>query len=123
MGIEPTGDTACAPPDGFEDRGHHQVYTHFPRDFRRASTFSSDTVLVRTDQRQGPRRRAARTRQSGPVEPRLAVQPLLELSQQAADDIPTFAPPDLDISLLIDANDALRDQSRGRQLARIDLAI
>jgi len=29
MGIEPTGDTHHAPPDGFEDRGHHQVCEHF----------------------------------------------------------------------------------------------
>lgn len=29
MGIEPTGDAVNAPPNGFEDRGHHQVYKHF----------------------------------------------------------------------------------------------
>jgi len=29
MGIEPTGHTGTAQPDGFEDRGHHQVYKHF----------------------------------------------------------------------------------------------
>ena len=29
MGIEPTGDARHAPPNGFEDRGHHQVYEHF----------------------------------------------------------------------------------------------
>ena len=29
MGIEPTGDTQYAPPNGFEDRGHHQVSKHF----------------------------------------------------------------------------------------------
>ena len=29
MGIEPTGDARDAPPDGFEDRGHHQVCKHF----------------------------------------------------------------------------------------------
>ncbi len=30
MGIEPTGNTIYAPPNGFEDRGHHQVCKHFP---------------------------------------------------------------------------------------------
>ena len=29
MGIEPTGDTLHVPPNGFEDRGHHQVCKHF----------------------------------------------------------------------------------------------
>jgi len=29
MGIEPTGDAVHAPPDDFEDRGHHQVCKHF----------------------------------------------------------------------------------------------
>ncbi len=29
MGIEPTGHTLHVRPDGFEDRGHHQVYKHF----------------------------------------------------------------------------------------------
>lgn len=29
MGIEPTGRTASVRPNGFEDRGHHQVYKHF----------------------------------------------------------------------------------------------
>jgi len=29
MGIEPTGRTVYVRPDGFEDRGHHQVYKHF----------------------------------------------------------------------------------------------
>jgi len=29
MGIEPTGRTRYVRPDGFEDRGHHQVYEHF----------------------------------------------------------------------------------------------
>ena len=29
MGIEPTGRTVHARPDGFEDRGHHQVCRHF----------------------------------------------------------------------------------------------
>ena len=29
MGIEPTGDTVYVPPNGFEDRGHHQVCKHF----------------------------------------------------------------------------------------------
>jgi len=29
MGIEPTGYARYAQPDGFEDRGHHQVYKHF----------------------------------------------------------------------------------------------
>ena len=28
MGIEPTGRTRYVRPDGFEDRGHHQVYKH-----------------------------------------------------------------------------------------------
>ncbi len=35
MGIEPTGDTVDVPPDGFEDRGHHQVYKHFRTGFVR----------------------------------------------------------------------------------------
>jgi len=29
MGIEPTGGAVHAPPDDFEDRGHHQVCRHF----------------------------------------------------------------------------------------------
>ena len=29
MGIEPTGRTVDVRPDGFEDRGHHQVCEHF----------------------------------------------------------------------------------------------
>jgi hypothetical protein len=29
MGIEPTGHTHHAQPNGFEDRGHHQVCKHF----------------------------------------------------------------------------------------------
>jgi len=29
MGIEPTGDEVHSPPNGFEDRGHHQVCKHF----------------------------------------------------------------------------------------------
>ena len=29
MGIEPTDYARYAQPDGFEDRGHHQVYKHF----------------------------------------------------------------------------------------------
>lgn len=31
MGIEPTGRTVNVRPNGFEDRGHHQVYKHFLR--------------------------------------------------------------------------------------------
>ncbi len=31
MGIEPTEDELYSPPNGFEDRGHHQVYKHFRR--------------------------------------------------------------------------------------------
>ena len=34
MGIEPTGDSRNGPPNGFEDRGHHQVYKHFRPCFR-----------------------------------------------------------------------------------------
>ena len=30
MGIEPTGEELYYPPNGFEDRGHHQVCKHFP---------------------------------------------------------------------------------------------
>ncbi len=30
MGIEPTGDKVDSPPTGFEDRGRHQAYRHFP---------------------------------------------------------------------------------------------
>ena len=29
MGIEPTGREVDSRPNGFEDRGHHQVYKHF----------------------------------------------------------------------------------------------
>ena len=29
MGIEPTGREVDSRPNGFEDRGHHQVYRHF----------------------------------------------------------------------------------------------
>ena len=29
MGIEPTGDAVNTPPNGFEDRGHHQMCRHF----------------------------------------------------------------------------------------------
>ena len=29
MGIEPTGETVNATPNGFEDRGQHQLYKHF----------------------------------------------------------------------------------------------
>jgi len=29
MGIEPTGHMLNMQPNGFEDRGHHQVYKHF----------------------------------------------------------------------------------------------
>ena len=29
MGIEPTGHTVNVQPNGFEDRGHHQVCKHF----------------------------------------------------------------------------------------------
>ena len=31
MGIEPTGATFIATPNGFENRGHHQVCKHFRR--------------------------------------------------------------------------------------------
>jgi hypothetical protein len=30
MGIEPTNRTVYVRLSGFEDRGHHQVYKHFP---------------------------------------------------------------------------------------------
>ncbi len=32
MGIEPTGETVIATPNGFEDRGRHQACKHFQRD-------------------------------------------------------------------------------------------
>ena|GEM_PF-1294138 len=31
MGIEPTNRTVYVRLNGFEDRGHHQVYKHFPK--------------------------------------------------------------------------------------------
>ena len=33
MGIEPTGEEVHSPPNGFEDRGHHQVCKHFRKRF------------------------------------------------------------------------------------------
>ncbi len=39
MGIEPTGDAVNTPPNGFEDRGHHQVCKHFRPCFVRVLLF------------------------------------------------------------------------------------
>ena len=47
MGIEPTGPTVYVGPNGFEDRGHHQVYKHF----HRSSNASGVGCLVLCDSR------------------------------------------------------------------------
>ena len=47
MGIEPTGDTVYVPPNGFEDRGHHQVCKHL-HNFRYnyAEVFSQTGIVA-----------------------------------------------------------------------------
>ena len=44
MGIEPTGRKVDLRPNGFEDRGHHQVYKHF---LDRLNPFPSTRTLAR----------------------------------------------------------------------------
>ena len=60
MGIEPTGDAVNTPPNGFEDRGHHQMCRHFQScealDTRRLRLFFACPTM---NSMQKPRRRMA----------------------------------------------------------------
>ena len=50
----------------------------------------------------------------GPVEPRFVLHALLVVAEQSTDHIPSIAAADFDIPLLIDANDRIVEDLRGR---------
>ncbi len=115
MGIEPTGPTVHVGPNGFEDRGHHQVCKHFPLD----SVDSVDSVAAGFHCpgffAEVPSRSLlpGRPGKLSPVQSSCLFNSLLVVAEKPADKIPAFRAANLYVALLIDADYGVPGNSRG----------